>query len=248
MDDEYGKKDYNNTDFANQFRNMVHSQNLANQQNTNQPANANNNSQVVYPGNYVNGPTNNPYVNQNNTTQSAIKVSMDKNRLFLIVMPVVLALGAIIIVALTISYFSGEPDEEEFEGVNGPQDDAETYQDLEFNMEKDSEAPLLVYTAVEKGDVVDTAWLEEFRQFSGKYAEKYNKTAISSTAGFDAVTIQNAESLLFPNVPLKRFLISTSEGCARFDFYEDLLVVHDYELVSGDCSSAEFNFLGNEEN
>jgi hypothetical protein len=165
-------------------------------------------------------------------------------------MSVIAGVGAILAVVVIAKYvgFFTEKSEDEMEktkmGIE-EQDDATFYKDLAFS-DNDSNAPLLVYNAVRNNEIVNTNLLTEFREASKKYVSKYGGTAIPESVAFDSVMVMDAESRLYPYMPLKRIMIDTSEGCARFDFYDDLLVIHDYELAGKNCSEADWNYLGSE--
>ena len=195
-----------------------------------------------------------PVAQQTNSagqTSPVEKLKDNKSKILLIVMAVLAGAGLIGVVISAISYVNIIAEEKEYEeerlaldGVG--QDDAEAYMDLAFS-ESDSDAPLLVYAAVKNEEVVVTEWLEEFRGASERYSKEYNnRKAIPSGATFGGVAVQtDATGELYPNVDIVRFLLETSEGCARFDFYEDLLVLYDYELSDSTCSVAKWDYLNN---
>lgn len=178
----------------------------------------------------------------------AEKQPKDRSMMWIIVMAVVAGVGMVATVWLLVSYFGvlrgiAEDEALRAEMAIEEQDDAEAYKDLRFSETGISNAPLLVYSAVKEGSVVDVNWLEEFRGASARYTKKYGGTAISDAAIFNNVTISDAEGGLYPYMPLKRFLVANSEGCERFDFYEDLLIIADYEHSSQGCEEAGWNYL-----
>lgn len=175
--------------------------------------------------------------------------SNNSNRLALVMMSVIAGVGAILAVVVITTYvgFLIEKKEDEAERAEWAveeQDDSKFYKDLKFS-ESNSNTPLLVYTAVRNNEIVDMNLLTEFREVSENYISKYDGIAIPTNATFDTITVVDTESALYPYPPLKRIMINTSEGCARFDFYEDLLVVHDYELINKKCTEVgdDWNYL-----
>ena len=178
----------------------------------------------------------------------AEKQPKDRSMMWIIVMAVVAGVGMVATIWLLVSYFGvlrgiAEDEALRAEMAIEEQDDAEAYKDLKFSETDISNAPLLVYSAVKEGSVVDVNWLEEFRSASTRYAKEYGGVAISNNATFYNVTISDAESGLYPYMPLKRFLVANSEGCERFDFYKNLLIIADYEHSSQGCEEAGWNYL-----
>lgn len=176
------------------------------------------------------------------------KKPKDRSVMWIIVMAVVAGVGLVATIWILISYLGVLGDiaeDEELKVMTGAeeQDDMGEYKDLRFSEDGNSDAPLLVYSAVKDGSVVDMNWLEEFRDASARYTKEYGGTAISNTATFNNVMISDVESRLYPYMPLKRFLVASSEGCERFDFYENLLVIADYEHSGQSCEGAEWNIL-----
>ena len=178
-----------------------------------------------------------------------------RNRIIVIVLFVIAVLGAILIVVLLISGFnennseSDGDDEYLLESIDSPQGDNDAYKDLPFS-ETESNAPILVYTTVKNGEIVSTKWLEEFREASKRYAEKYNsRVAIPDEVAFGKVTVlSDLTAGLYPNENIIRFLLETSDGCARFDLYEDLSVIYDYEYKNSNCDGVEWKLLNSDTN
>lgn len=164
----------------------------------------------------------------------------DTRKVIILVVLASVAVVGLIITIISLTKFlekQGELEEnrEQKELMDGSFDDADQYKDMIFG-DNDSDTPLLLYNAVKNGDEVKAEWLEEFKNASKKYALEYDKTALSDGVTFGTVAIkEDIESELYPNAELRRFLIETSEGCARFDFYTDFLILHDYELTAGNC-------------
>lgn len=188
-----------------------------------------------------------PVAQQTNSagqTSLVEKLKEDKSKILLIVMAVLAGAGLIgVIVAMTAFLNVISEDNMEDRVIDGPQDEEGSYKDLPFSEREDSDAPLLIYVAVKNEEIIDVNLLEEFRLASGRYIKKYGGEEIPNGVVFDKVAIDEAESKLFPYMSLKRFLIDTSEGCARFDFYDDLLVIHDYEFSGNVCTETEWNYL-----
>ena len=170
-----------------------------------------------------------------------------KNNVLFVVLLIVAIGGFFVVIGLLISLMiGGSTAEEELNEdffVDGA-DDAGMYKELAFS-KTESNAPILVYTTVKNGEIVSTKWLEEFREASKRYAEKYNsRVAIPDGVAFGKVTVlSDLTAGLYPNENIIRFLLETSDGCARFDLYEDLSVIYDYEYLSDSCDSAKWNFL-----
>ena len=191
-----------------------------------------------------------PVAQQTNSagqTSLVEKLKEDKSKILLIVMAVLAGAGLIGVIISVISYVGvlieeKENTEEEIALAEENQDDAAFYKNLVFNGKEDSDAPLLVYAAVRNGEVVATEWLEEFREASERYSKEYtNRQAIPSGATFGEVTVQTGlVGELYPEIDIIRFLLETSEGCARFDLYEDLLVIYDYEFSGVNCKETEW--------
>ena len=162
-----------------------------------------------------------------------------------VILMILVGTGAIGIILAAVTLFRKTLDNNNMiEYSNGPQDDEGAYKDLSFDDKSDSNTPLLVYLAAKENKTADMEWLEDFKKVSKKYVNEYDGVAIPDDAEFSGeVTTSDAESKLFPNQALKRILIYTSSGCARFDFYDSLLVIHDYEFSIMDCAVAKWNFL-----
>ena len=177
-----------------------------------------------------------------------------KNKIIIPVMAILATIGAIGLVIAVVAYVGALAEKRNNEELEeslavDEQDDTVLYKDLDFNAEGDSDVPILVYTAAKNGETIKAEWLEEFRAASVKYNESYSDRApIPREATFGSVTVVGGlNGELYPNVEIRRFLIETSGGCARFDFYDDLLTIYDYEFLKNNCDEAEWDFLSSEE-
>lgn len=177
-----------------------------------------------------------------------------KNGLALIVMvtlAVIGAIGVVITAGIYVGALVEKRNNEELEAslAVDEQDDAVFYKDLSFSAEGVSNIPILVYAAVKNGEAISVDWLEEFKTASERYSNNYNnRLPIPRDATFEEVTVESdLVGELYPNVGIRRFILETSEGCARFDFYDDLLVIYDYEFLKQKCAGVEWNVLKGDE-
>lgn len=186
------------------------------------------------------------------STTTKKKVIVNKNNIGLIILVILASIGMIGAVAsfvIMLSYYNEVWEEEAFiaelESAGGEQTDSAAYRDVAFS-DNNSDAALLVYAAVKNNEEVSVDWFEDFKKASVKYSLEYeDRQRIPEDATFGSVVVLDAVGGLYPNMPLKRFLFDMVEGCARFDLYEDLLLIYDYEFLPKKCidAGADWDYL-----